>query len=308
MKMVERGEDPVFVERNIQGDIVFGNGTNSKVVSDGTSIEFNAVPGAGEGIVPCDCGSEEPDDQSHVPTIVPESTGDVVVDGDGCIQVNTDNQSVISIEGRCTACCPTSKYSEQLDKLSNLKHSISVVHSKALLFSSKYNTEVSKFNASLEEPIDSELIASITMMPTIPRDKSNEWTNSSVKGKHQKIMSNTNIVNASQKTVMVDLYVPTMQNMSCVHFSVSVTAPVGDTPLTEIERDVINVNQTRSIRLPPGGSLNAYAIFRGAENILFLQTGTYEVHEKVVFSWVDSSSGAAKSLERNLAASCSIER
>lgn len=308
MKIVEKGEEPVMVKSGIRGEVVFVDGTNSNVVATDTGIEFNAVPGAGTGRVPCDC--PDPDEKGTVPSIVPESTGDVVIDGDGCIQVNTDNSSTVTIEGRCTACCPTSKYAEQLDKLAELKDSVSSIYGDAIEFTDDYNEFVTEFNEFLEEPVEEELMASMTAVAAIPRERAPEWRRNGPKGYHQLVYANTTIVNASQKEVSVSIGAPSCRGLEVASTKVSPGVRMsGQTvPKREVE------NGVGDFSLPPGGSISVYSVLRGSILVLFIPDSTYDVTQDIVFSWegkelVDGVVRTVqKTVTRELSAECSVTR
>lgn len=290
MEMVNGG-DPRVVADGISGDVRLVGGSNVDVVEDDGSVRISASPGSGSGRVPCECDQSNDDIASTGSYILPERTGDVVIGGDGCIQVNADPEfGVISISGRCTACCPNEKYSDILERLHSLSVGLSDAVSSAMSFASDYNGSVSLFNAALEEPTDKELEASLTLSTPIPRERASEWSNQKVKGSHAKLVIGANIVNASRKIVHVSVAQPYRYvgesvdtDFKCLWLSVSrgigATIP-GDLPTRPV------VIGPQEFDLPAGGSASVYSVLCSKENVASMPSGTYAVGQRIVFSWV----------------------
>jgi hypothetical protein len=274
--------DPVSTyEGKIDGLVRLVSGTNARIVASESGMEINAEPGAGKGRVPCDC--PEPESDSSVPFLVPESTGDIVLDGDGCIQVNTDNVSTITISGRCTACCPTSKYQDQLNRLKELMDVVKSTYSTSVELAGKYNRYATFFNEFLDEPIDDELVVSVPAFAPVPRERSDEWSNMRVLGSHNKAMVSTNVANLSQKDVSVELYPPVCQGMRCIMSSVSLGAATG---ASLGRRRIRNAKSPITLDLKSGESVNVYSVMKGIGNVPYMEDGSRDVSQSATFVWM----------------------
>lgn len=108
------GRFPVRTESGISGDVSILAGSNMSVENtrNGSgSITLSAIPGAGEGVVPCGCHDSNGDDYDR--HIVPDEYGEIILSADGCYQVTPYPElGQVSISGRCSACCPVEKCAE----------------------------------------------------------------------------------------------------------------------------------------------------------------------------------------------------
>lgn len=274
--------EPVVTNSGISGLVSFVPGTNMSLSMSESGVSISAIPGAGKGVVPCECPDVDDEEESVGVTIVPSSTKDVVIEGDGCIQVNTDNTSLISINGRCTACCPTDKYVEELNELAGLSEVLKAAKEKVFSVVDDFNESATDFNEAIKEPSIDELHLSVTAYGPHLRARADEWSNMEVVGLHQKVYVGGTVVNASQSEVSVRVYPPLCEGMECKMIAVSLSEEVSDTGVGS-RRVLPNVNS--SFKLKPGGSASIYGILVGNSEVAYMEEGTYTVSMSANFTW-----------------------
>jgi hypothetical protein len=88
-----------------------GVDTESASATDTTEMTLVAVPGAGQGVVPCDVHLAEAGRVQRMSSLVPDSAGAVRITGDDCYEiVPIPGLNTIQIEGNCYACCSCDDY------------------------------------------------------------------------------------------------------------------------------------------------------------------------------------------------------
>lgn len=271
---------PVVTASGIVGDVTFVAGTNMSVSASEDGLLLEASPGAGEGTVPCECDDEEDRDGA---VVVPASTGDVVIEGDGCIQVSTDNSSTVTLGGRCTACCPTDKYVEQLESLASANAMLAKANAAVMEAVGRYNADVTDFNEAVQEPLESEFAISVTAAAPLPREKSDGWSNERVLGRHQQAFVAANVVNASQKAVRVRLADPTCTGMLLRRVAISLGTVVGDDG--QPEERVVLPDANNEFDLESGGSASVYAVFDSGVLVRSMSPGRYTAVVSATFRW-----------------------
>lgn len=277
---------PVVVRSGISGAVSLVAGTNMSVVAADGGVTLSAEPGAGAGTVPCECDSEADGSATEhmAPQIQPALTGDVVIEGDGCIQVGTDGASVVSIGGRCTACCPVDSYVSMANLLSGINERVGSAYSSLMATVGDYNEEASLYNLLIAEPAEGELSISVTATAPAPRTGAGSWSNNNVRGTHTRAYASTKVTNASQTEVSVQVSPPYINGMFLDAMYASMFEPISEEgdPGT---RQVVSTNQALERSLPPGASLHIYSVFIDRSVGKKMSPGDHSVTHSAVFRW-----------------------
>lgn len=151
---------PMESVTGISGDVGFMAGRNIRISrnADG-SIVVSAVPGAGEGRVPCECDDVAEDSNgAGSGGLHPDEFGGVSIVADGCYQVTAmPGTASIRIDGRCSACCPVEKCAgmaetERAEADETFKAFVQLMHERYYV-----KRGVEKINYGLEWNVSSEM-------------------------------------------------------------------------------------------------------------------------------------------------------
>jgi hypothetical protein len=113
-----------------------------------TGIALVALPGAGAGTVPC---PEQPKcEERYQGNVSAASDGTLVIEGDGCYNVslaysNIYGGTVISIGGRCTACCQCENYVETGNRLGEQGTRVQEIKDRLKADAAAYNNAARKY-------------------------------------------------------------------------------------------------------------------------------------------------------------------
>ena len=155
----------------ISGDVRFVAGNNMYVGTDlsmasyvksgmdgRTGVIISAIPGAGEGRVPC--GESNDEECSGIDgNVHPDAQGDVVIEADGCYQISPDSSNgSIRITGRCTACCQCDDYVDIGNRLADQSVVLNGIYNRVIADSGIYNDYARRFNDSLKVVSADELL------------------------------------------------------------------------------------------------------------------------------------------------------
>lgn len=150
---------PHFV---LSGDVSVRPGNNMAVSGDedGNSVQLDAVPGAGLGVLPCNCG-----DKPAVSQFVSRD-GHSRIFNDTCYDLEPLGGGVIQIHSKCTACCTCDMYESIVkDRLVPLANALRQARTELYGLLGDYESAVSKFNYRISHPTDADYTLSITGMP-----------------------------------------------------------------------------------------------------------------------------------------------
>lgn len=121
----------------------------------GDAFVIGAIPGEGTGTVPCpvtpECG------KSSGGGLIPDDTGDLTLEGDGCYQVSAYGGKV-RITGRCTPCCQCESFVETGNRLGDQSRTTLGIKGRLAQDISIYNSYADRFNKSLCRVRKQELI------------------------------------------------------------------------------------------------------------------------------------------------------
>lgn len=113
-----------------------------------TGIALVASPGAGAGTVPC---PEQPKcEERYQGNVSAASDNTLVIEGDGCYNVslaysNTYGGTVVSIGGRCTACCQCENYVETGNRLGEQGARVQGIKDRLKADAAAYNNAARKY-------------------------------------------------------------------------------------------------------------------------------------------------------------------
>ena len=208
----ERSEGPHFI---LTGDISVKPG-NNMIVSDAgneeNSIGLSAEPGAGMGIIRCECQNVS-------------SSGSLIVSPDGhtrifngtCYDLEPCETTEISVAGvkrrsrklkihsKCTACCTCGMYESIVNRrLAPLSTIIRGAKSSIGSYLRKYEDAVKRFNSRISHPKLSDVTMSLSGMPS-GRKLSSKISGNLVKGKMDRCAFVAIVRNASFSNIEVNV-------------------------------------------------------------------------------------------------------
>lgn len=263
--------DPVCTAANIQGDVMFLQGTNTTVVASDSGIEIEASPGAGDGKVKCEC--PEPQEGSEGSNLKPDIFGGIVIAGDGCVDVSTpfdENGKTIGtliLEGRCSAPCPTSKYIDELNNAGEQNDRVTDAYMDLMSIAAEYNRLVTEFNKGLKGGSKREFVMSLTGTRPIPRSNDRNWKNSGVVGYHNKYFLRFVLENRSRVDAKVVITLEAVTQYTYLSgFTISPPAEVDQritvrrSPYWSGDPGIV-VARTSEFILPSGSSVSGSAIY-----------------------------------------------
>lgn len=183
----------------LSGDVSLKPGNNmrlAEVDDDPNSIELNAEPGAGLGVVPCTCE----DDGGNPQLAGPDGHGRVFNDTCYDLEPNTTT-GVLKMHVKCTACCTCKMYEEIVnDRLVMLADAVRKAKGDINSMLASYESAVKQFNYRISRPELADISLTLTGMPIGSR-LSPKIDNEKVKGRMDRCVFTATVSNSSYFTV-----------------------------------------------------------------------------------------------------------
>lgn len=149
----------------LDGDVSFKPGNNFAFaqVEGVNGFELRAVPGAGMGVIPCEC--EEGDDNSK--SQLYSEDGHARLFNDTCYDmVPSTTDGTIQIHAKCTACCTCQMYEDIVNqRLVSIFNEVKQVKKDLKEYLATYEEAVDKFNKRMKRPAEEDVILTLSCAP-----------------------------------------------------------------------------------------------------------------------------------------------
>ena len=300
---------PHFV---LSGDISVAPGNN--MVTSGSEqdngIELAAVPGAGLGVLPCDCPEDTPLFQLASPDGHARLFNDTCHDFD--IVSWSGNTATVRIYSKCTACCTCEMYESIVnDRLRALADVLKNVRGKlykdndSLL--NAYKDAVDKFNKRMQAPTPPDVKVTITGTPVGlnlspilgPRD---DTSAKAIKGYMERCAFKVVVKNLSAYNIYVSLngFIVSAKDGSPMEVIESSANWIDDE--MNMHTDASNNASLQLVRealVGPGKTLDMWFLSRKKRKVSRVDTATGYSAEVQLFVWGRDGNGGAVYLGDN---------
>lgn len=301
----EKDSGPHFT---LRGNVSVRPGNNMRFTrsDEDNSMTFNAIPGAGDGIVSCGCK-----DKTVVASPLMSPDGHVRLFNDTCYDLEPGPLFYKDINGRstptrelkihakCTACCTCKMYESIVnDRLAAIFDNVKTLKSNMDGMLNKYENGVRIFNSRISAPSMSDITMSLTGMP-IGRNLSPNIAGSGVKGKMSRCAFSAVIRNSSYAIIRASVHSISGTN-SVVEISASYSDEAGKPKSISVDSAQGIIGKTLVIL--PGRS--AVITFISSKDAMSgnAQTGGYhgEISVGISYNTREGRSGSLGTLSKEI--------
>ena len=184
--------------------------------------------------------------------VVPGPAGEVVIGSDSCYGISADLEyGVITIDGRCTACCQCEDYLGKAEEIMARNSRLNDLFLEVSKTADEYGEKAQEFNHSLQEVAEEEFALSSSGSLSFGTDTSSKG----IKGTLARASYSIAAVNASKFEATVSVSGIEVSGMELANLTY--TAPSENGPVVSEDTG----NEEKEFTLPPGTSLRILARF-----------------------------------------------
>jgi len=305
----ENGEYPTRTGPMMSGDVKLYGGYNVKVYTNGSidnGVTIDALPGYGDGVVPCDCDEGgNPDEcdtgKKEKGNVKPDPYGDVVLSSDKCIAVVPyRGPGIVSLHGRCTTPCTVDMYMDEAGDLSKLADDVSDDKNKLVDVANRYNA----LACSFDEDVCSRVILSGVLSQPNFGEGTNDLTESAISGYLDRVTGRVVIANTSTKKIVAkieDYYAKNVKEDRFLLYKGGFLAKPKDSEMDGgVSRKMLNTENVKDpFPIPSGASVDITFLF--VDPILLqLHTEDLQVESVVTFLFTWDTGSCIKKCEMHL--------
>lgn len=303
------GGYPTITGPKMAGDVKIYGGYNVRVSTNGSidnGVTIEAMPGYGDGVVPCECEDEGDKDECsegkrEKGNVKPDSYGDVVLSSDKCIAVVPyRGPGVVSLNGRCTAPCTVDMYMEEAGNLSDMADDVKDDKEKLVAVAQKYKDMV----CNLEEDICSRIILSGVLSQPNFGEGTNDLTESAISGYLDRVTGRVVIANTSTKKIVAkieDYYAVNVKESRSLLYKGGFLAKPKDSEMEGgVSRKMLNTENVKDpFPIPSGASVDITFLFVDPV-LLQLHTEDLQIESVVTFLFTWDAGSCIKKCEMHL--------